>query len=73
MVDRAIGSNPNSWIVWEQRDDVFGSTGNFQEAIRSFERAVRLSPPDAIVFATGGAAQVRLMAGFGDLRQAEMV
>jgi adenylate cyclase len=52
MVDRAIVSNPNSWIMWEQRDDVFGSTGNFQEAIWNFERAMRLSPLDAIVFAT---------------------
>jgi adenylate cyclase len=52
MVDRAIVLNPNLWVAWEQRGETFNSTGNFQEAIRSFERAIRLSPLDPIVFAT---------------------
>jgi adenylate cyclase len=52
LVDRAIVLNPNSWIAWEQRGETFNTTGNFQEAIRSFERAIRLSPLDPFVFGT---------------------
>jgi len=52
MVDRAIVLNPNSWIAWEQRGETFNSTGDFREAIRSFERAIRLSPLDPFIFGT---------------------
>ncbi len=52
MVDRAVVLNPNSWIAWEQRGETFNATGNFEEAIGSFERAIRLSPLDPFLFAT---------------------
>jgi adenylate cyclase len=52
MVDRAVVLNPNSWIAWEQRGETFNSTGNFEEAIRSFEHAIRLSPLDPFLFLT---------------------
>jgi adenylate cyclase len=50
MVDRAVILNPNSWLAWEQRGQTFNCTGNFEEALRSFERAVRLSPLDPLLF-----------------------
>ena len=50
MVDRAVILNPNSWLAWEQRGQTFNCTGNFEEALRSFERAVRLSPLDPFLF-----------------------
>jgi adenylate cyclase len=52
MVDRAVVLNPNSWIAWEQRGETFNVTGNFEEAIRSFEHAIRLSPLDPFLFVT---------------------
>jgi adenylate cyclase len=52
MVDRAVALNPNSWMAWAQRGSTFNSTGKFEEAIRSFERAIRLSPLDPSLFAT---------------------
>ena len=46
MADRAVALNPNSWITWNCRGHVYRIAGLPEEAIRSFERAIRMSPVD---------------------------
>ena len=46
MADRAVALNPNSWITWNNRGLVYRIAGLPEEAIRSFERAIRMSPVD---------------------------
>ena len=46
MADRAVALNPNSWITWNSRGHVYRIAGLPEEAIRSFERAMRMSPVD---------------------------
>jgi adenylate cyclase len=46
MADRAVALNPNSWVTWNGRGWVYRVAGLQEEAIRSFERAVRMSPVD---------------------------
>ena len=46
MADRAVALNPNSWSTWNCRGHVYRVAGLPEEAIRSFERAVRMSPVD---------------------------
>jgi adenylate cyclase len=46
MADRAVALNPNSWSTWNCRGHVYRLAGLPEEAIRSFERAVRVSPVD---------------------------
>jgi adenylate cyclase len=46
MADRAVALNPNSYGAWLYRGWVYRSAGQPEEAIRSFERAVRVSPID---------------------------
>jgi adenylate cyclase len=52
MVDRAVALNPNAAIAWEQRGWTYQIAGQPEEAIRSFERAIRLSPFDPWLFST---------------------
>ena len=52
MVDRAVALNPNSAFAWEQRGWTYLIAGQPEEAIRSFERAIRLSPFDPLLFST---------------------
>jgi adenylate cyclase len=52
MADRAIALNPNSYYAWNRRGWVYKITGQPEEAIRSFERAVRMSPVDPQQFTT---------------------
>jgi adenylate cyclase len=42
--DRAVATNPNSYIAWNYRGWVYQVAGQFEEAIRSFQRAIRVSP-----------------------------
>ena len=51
MVDRAVALNPNSFPAWEERGWTYLVAGHPQEAIRSFERRIRLSPFDPLLFA----------------------
>src|SRR5262249_41749927 len=52
MADRAVALNPNLYIAWANRGHVYGIAGLEEEAIRSFERAVRLSPVDPRLYHT---------------------
>ena len=52
MVDRAVALNPNSSRIWEQRGMTYLMAGQPEEAIRSFERGIRLSPFDPLLFST---------------------
>jgi TolB-like protein len=52
MVDRAVALNPNSFRAWEERGWAYLTAGQPEEAIRSFERRIRLSPFDPLLFAT---------------------
>jgi adenylate cyclase len=47
--DRAVATNPNSRIVWHYRGWVYQFAGQYEEAIRSFERGIRVSPLDPVV------------------------
>jgi adenylate cyclase len=47
MADRAVALNPNSFAAWNSRGQVYRFAGLSEEALRSFERAVRVSRPVA--------------------------
>jgi len=46
MADRAVALNPNSFSTWNSRGHVYRLAGMPEEAIWSFERAIRMSPVD---------------------------
>ena len=46
MADRAVALNPNSYRAWLGRGSVYRIAGLPEEALRSFERAIRMSPVD---------------------------
>jgi adenylate cyclase len=46
MADRAVALNPNSYLAWNCRGHVHRVAGLPNEAVRSFERAIRMSPID---------------------------
>ena len=46
FVDRAAASNPNFSGAWNYRGWVYQVAGRYEEAILSFERAIRVSPLD---------------------------
>ena len=52
MADRAVALNPNSWRTWNGRGVVYRIAGLPEEAIRSFERAIRMSPVDPRLYLT---------------------
>ena len=52
MADRAVALNPNSWRTWNNRGWVYRIAGLPEEAIRSFERAIRMSPVDPLLYMT---------------------
>ena len=55
MADRAVALNPNSFIAWHCRGWVYRIAGLPEEAVRSFERAMRMSPVDPLLHrALGG-------------------
>ncbi|WP_136626528.1 adenylate/guanylate cyclase domain-containing protein [Bradyrhizobium macuxiense] len=61
MADRAVALNPNSYLAWNARGWVYRIAGLPEEAIRSFERAIRMSPVDPLmVFAGMGFAFIEL-------------
>jgi adenylate cyclase len=46
MADRAVALNPNSFSAWNSRGHVYRLAGLPEEAVWSFERALRVSPVD---------------------------
>jgi adenylate cyclase len=46
MADRAVALNPNSFLAWSARGHVYRIAGRPEEAVLSFERAIRMSPVD---------------------------
>ena len=52
MADRAVALNPNSCIAWNCRGWVYQIAGLPEEAVRSFERAIRMSPVDPLLHRT---------------------
>jgi adenylate cyclase len=52
LVDRAVAFNPNASIAWGDRGWTYLVAGEPEEAIRSFERVIRLSPFDPWHFGT---------------------
>jgi adenylate cyclase len=49
MADRAVALNPNSFDAWHSRGWVYRNAGLPEEALRSFERAMRMSPLDPLL------------------------
>jgi adenylate cyclase len=49
MADRAVALNPNSYAAWYCRGWVYRNAGLAEEAIQSFERAIRMSPVDPLL------------------------
>ena len=63
MADRAVALNPNSFLAWHCRGWVYRIAGQPEEALRSFERATRMSPVDTrlhLTFAGMGSALIEL-------------
>jgi adenylate cyclase len=63
MADRAVALNPNSFLAWGCRGQVYRIAGLPEEAVRSFEHAIRMSPVDPrlhLTFAGMGMAFVEL-------------
>jgi adenylate cyclase len=46
MADKAVALNPNSFHAWHARGWVHRAAGLPEEAVRSFERAIRMNPVD---------------------------
>ena len=49
MADRAVALNPNSFTAWYARGWVYRNAGLPEEAVQSFERAIRMSPVDPLL------------------------
>jgi len=49
MTDRAVALNPNSFRAWSCRGQVYRNAGLPEEAVQSFERAIRMSPVDPLL------------------------
>jgi adenylate cyclase len=49
IADRAVALNPNSYSAWSRRGWVYHIAGQPGEAVRSFERAIRMSPVDPLL------------------------
>ena len=49
LADRAVALNPNPFHAWHFRGHVYRIAGQLEEALRSFERAMRMSPVDAVL------------------------
>jgi adenylate cyclase len=60
MADRAVALNPNSFHTWFNRGWVYKIAGLCEEAIRSFERAKRLSPVDPVLHFGMGTVLIEL-------------
>jgi adenylate cyclase len=50
LADRAVAFNPNSFLAWFCRGWVYRTAGLLEEAVQSFERAIRMSPVDPVLY-----------------------
>jgi adenylate cyclase len=50
LADRAVALNPNSFRAWSCRGQVYRTAGLPEEALQSFERAIRMSPIDPLLY-----------------------
>jgi len=63
IVDRAVALNPNSYNAWMSRGYIYRTAGLLEEAVQSFERAIRVSPVDPrlhVTFIAMGIAFIEL-------------
>jgi adenylate cyclase len=60
MAGRAVALNPNSWITWYNRGQVYRVAGLPEEAVHNFEHAIRLSPIGHLAFEGIGMALIEL-------------
>jgi adenylate cyclase len=63
LANRAVALNPNSYYAWHARAWVYKIAGQPEEALRSFERSIRVSPVDPLLhvaFAGMGYALIEL-------------
>lgn len=49
LADRAVANNPNDARAWRMRGWTSRTVGRYEEAVRSFERAIRFSPLDPVL------------------------
>ena len=61
LADRAVALNPNSFGAWTSRGWVYRIAGLPEEAIRSFERALRVSPVDPLLYQPLGGIGMALL------------
>jgi adenylate cyclase len=61
MADRAVALNPNSHVAWRGRGWVYRIAGLPEEAVRSFERAMRMSPVDPLLHRSLGGMGMALI------------
>jgi adenylate cyclase len=61
LADRAVALNPSSFLAWNIRGWVYKFAGLPEEAIRSFERAMRMSPVDPRLHTTFGGMGLALI------------
>jgi adenylate cyclase len=61
LADRAVAFNPNSHHAWSNRGFVYKTAGLQEEALRSFERAIRMSPVDPRLHLTFGGRGMALI------------
>jgi TolB-like protein len=61
MADRAVALNPNSHNAWYCRGWVYLLSGLPEEAIQSFERAMRMSPVDPLLYRSFGGIGMALI------------
>jgi adenylate cyclase len=52
IAERAVALNPNSFLAWNFRGWVYRVAGLPEEALPSFERAIRMSPVDPLLHQT---------------------
>jgi len=52
IADRAVALNPSSYWAWNCRGWTYRVAGLAEEAVQSFERAIRLSPVDPLLHVT---------------------